>query len=83
MHEQFTTLMNAPMQVCGDRFPAPASGDYGPYGSGLIVRGRILSQADYLEALQERLKKTLAAFADGWVPIAFQAGKQDLPGAPA
>ena len=43
----------APMPVWGDRFLSSASDDYGPYGSELIVRGRILSLVNYLQAIQQ------------------------------
>ena len=43
----------APMPVWGDKFLSSASDDYGPYGSELIVRGRILSLLNYLQTIQE------------------------------
>lgn len=41
-----------PMPVWGDRFSGQIE-NAGPYGSEVIVRGRILSLAYYLESLQE------------------------------
>src|SRR6056297_173909 len=41
-----------PMPVWGSRFEADLE-DSGPYGAEVIVRGRILSIAYYLETLQE------------------------------
>lgn len=43
----------APMPVWGERFTAAVGEDYGPYGSELVVRGRILSLVTYLESVQE------------------------------
>ena len=43
----------APMPVWGERFKAAAGDDFGPYGSELVVRGRILSLVTYLETVQE------------------------------
>ncbi len=43
----------APMPVWGERFSAAAADDFGPYGSELVVRGRILSLVTYLESIQE------------------------------
>jgi mono/diheme cytochrome c family protein len=42
-----------PMPVWGDRFKAEAMPDAGKYGAELIVRGRILSIAYFLEAIQK------------------------------
>ncbi|MGP1357273.1 c-type cytochrome [Roseicyclus sp.] len=41
------------MPVWGDRFMASAIEDSGRYGAEIIVRGRILSIARYLESIQE------------------------------
>ena len=41
------------MPVWGERFIASEIGDAGPYGAEVIVRGRILSLARYLESIQE------------------------------
>lgn len=41
------------MPVWGERFMASEIGDAGPYGAEVIVRGRILSLARYLESIQE------------------------------
>ncbi len=41
------------MPVWGDRFKASATADAGPYAAEIIVRGRILSLAKYLESVQE------------------------------
>jgi hypothetical protein len=44
----------APMPVWGDRFMAQTDDrGYGPYGSELVVRGRILSLVEYLQSIQE------------------------------
>jgi hypothetical protein len=43
----------APMPVWGERFSTAAEDDFGPYGSELVVRGRILSLVTYLESIQE------------------------------
>jgi hypothetical protein len=43
----------APMPVWGERFEASAKDQYGPYGTELMVRGRILSLVNYLETIQE------------------------------
>lgn len=42
-----------PMPVWGDRFKAEAAPGAGEYGAELIVRGRVLSIAYYLESLQQ------------------------------
>ncbi|MEH6740875.1 MAG: cytochrome c [Sulfitobacter sp.] len=42
----------SPMPVWGERFKAAVGDDYGPYGSELVVRGRILSLVNYLETVQ-------------------------------
>lgn len=42
-----------PMPVWGDRFTAEATPVAGEYGAELIVRGRILALATYLETLQQ------------------------------
>lgn len=42
-----------PMPVYGAIFEAEEAGDFGPYGSVAVTRGRILSIAYFLEALQE------------------------------
>lgn len=41
-----------PMPVWGQQFEVEAAG-YGPYGGEAVVRGRVLSIAYYLEAIQE------------------------------
>jgi len=41
------------MPIWGERFMANEIGDAGPYGAEVIVRGRILSLAHYLESLQD------------------------------
>jgi len=41
------------MPVWGDRFATQAGTDYGPYGSELYVRGRVMALADYLEGIQQ------------------------------
>lgn len=41
------------MPVWGERFMASEIGDGGPYGGEVIVRGRILSLARYLESIQD------------------------------
>lgn len=41
------------MPIWGERFMASEIEDAGPYGAEVIVRGRILSLAHYLEAIQE------------------------------
>lgn len=41
-----------PMPVWGQQFEVEAE-DYGPYGGEVVVRGRILSIAYYLESIQE------------------------------
>lgn len=41
-----------PMPVWGDRFKASLD-DVGPYGAEVVVRGRILSLAYYLQSLQQ------------------------------
>lgn len=43
----------APMPVWGERFSAAVGDDFGPHGSELVVRGRILSLVNYLETVQE------------------------------
>ncbi|PXW68058.1 cytochrome c [Loktanella sp. PT4BL] len=43
----------SPMPVWGERFSVAAADDYGPYGSELMVRGRILSLVTYVESIQE------------------------------
>lgn len=42
-----------PMPVWGDRFKASAVESAGEYGAELVVRGRILSIAYYLESIQK------------------------------
>jgi mono/diheme cytochrome c family protein len=42
-----------PMPVWGDRFKAEAMPDAGKYGAELVVRGRILSIAYFLESIQK------------------------------
>ncbi|SNX67614.1 hypothetical protein SAMN05878503_101251 [Cereibacter ovatus] len=42
-----------PMPIWGERYKATAEPITGPYGSELIVRGRILSLVLYLESIQE------------------------------
>lgn len=42
-----------PMPVWGDRFKAQAVPDAGEYGAELIVRGRVLSIAYFLESIQQ------------------------------
>lgn len=41
------------MPVWGDRFKADVGDSGGPYGSELIVRGRLLSLVYYLDSIQE------------------------------
>lgn len=41
------------MPVWGERFMASEAGAAGPFGGEIIVRGRILSLARYLESIQE------------------------------
>ncbi|MBF9059836.1 c-type cytochrome [Rhodobacterales bacterium HKCCSP123] len=41
------------MPVWGDRFEASAASDAGDYGTEVMVRGRILALATYLEAIQQ------------------------------
>lgn len=41
------------MPIWGERFMANEIGDAGPYGAEVIVRGRILSLARYLESIQD------------------------------
>jgi len=41
------------MPVWGERFMANEIDDAGPYGAEVIVRGRMLSLAQYLESIQE------------------------------
>lgn len=41
------------MPIWGDRFQAAAVHDAGDYGAELVVRGRILALAQYLESIQE------------------------------
>ncbi|MCE6953257.1 cytochrome c [Cereibacter sphaeroides] len=42
-----------PMPIWGDRYKPQAFEDRGPYGSELVIRGRILSLVLYLQTLQE------------------------------
>jgi mono/diheme cytochrome c family protein len=42
-----------PMPVWGDRFDAEVAESAGPYGSELVIRGRVLALATYLESIQE------------------------------
>lgn len=42
-----------PMPVWGDRFETEASDMAGPYGAELMVRGRVLALATYLESIQQ------------------------------
>jgi mono/diheme cytochrome c family protein len=42
-----------PMPVWGERFSTSAGENYGPYGTELMVRGRIGVLVDYLETIQE------------------------------
>lgn len=42
-----------PMPVWGDRFNAEAGDAGGTYGNELMVRGRVLALATYLESVQE------------------------------
>lgn len=42
-----------PMPIWGELFKAPLLEERGPYGSEVVVRGRILSIAYYLESIQE------------------------------
>jgi hypothetical protein len=42
-----------PMPVWGDRFEATAASEAGDYGAEVMVRGRILALATYLEAIQQ------------------------------
>jgi mono/diheme cytochrome c family protein len=41
------------MPVWGERFIASEIEDRGPYGAEIVVRGRVLSLARYLESIQE------------------------------
>lgn len=41
------------MPIWGERFMANEIGDAGPYGAEVIVRGRVLSLAHYLESIQD------------------------------
>lgn len=41
------------MPVWGERFKATEINDSGPYGAEVIVRGRILALAQYLESIQD------------------------------
>jgi mono/diheme cytochrome c family protein len=41
------------MPVWGDRFEASAASEAGDYGAEVLVRGRILSLATHLQAIQE------------------------------
>jgi len=43
----------SPMPVWGDRFTAEALPEAGAYGAELVVRGRILSIAYFLESIQK------------------------------
>ncbi|TCO69428.1 hypothetical protein EV655_11559 [Rhodovulum euryhalinum] len=42
-----------PMPIWGDLFKTPLVGGMGDYGAEVIVRGRVLSIAYYLESIQE------------------------------
>jgi mono/diheme cytochrome c family protein len=42
-----------PMPVWGDRFDAEVGEEAGPYGGELVVRGRVLALATYLQSIQE------------------------------
>lgn len=42
-----------PMPVWGDRFEAEAVPQAGQYGAELLVRGRVLALATYLESIQQ------------------------------
>lgn len=42
-----------PMPVWGGRFDAEIGDSAGPYGSELLIRGRVLALATYLESIQE------------------------------
>ncbi|MGC9420488.1 MAG: c-type cytochrome, partial [Rhodovulum sp.] len=42
-----------PMPVWGDRFKAEAESSRGEYGAELMVRGRVLAIAQYLESVQQ------------------------------
>lgn len=42
-----------PMPIWGELFKAPLSSEFGPYSAEIMVRGRILSIAYYLESIQE------------------------------
>jgi mono/diheme cytochrome c family protein len=43
----------SPMPVWGDRYSDSAADTYGPYGTEVVTRGRILSLVYYLESIQE------------------------------
>lgn len=43
----------SPMPIWGDRFEVRAAAEAGDYGAEVIVRGRILSLATHLEAIQQ------------------------------
>jgi len=42
-----------PMPVWGNQYEAEAAETAGPYGTELVVRGRVLSLADYLQSIQQ------------------------------
>jgi hypothetical protein len=42
-----------PMPVWGDRFDAEVGEEAGAYGGELVVRGRVLALATYLQSIQE------------------------------
>ncbi|SIO54796.1 Cytochrome C oxidase, cbb3-type, subunit III [Rhodovulum sp. ES.010] len=42
-----------PMPIWGDRFKAKAAPEAGDYGAELVVRGRVLALAQYLQSIQK------------------------------
>jgi len=42
-----------PMPIWGERFSEASKDQYGPYGTELMVRGRIAVLVDYLQSIQE------------------------------
>lgn len=42
-----------PMPVWGDRFSSDVGKSAGPYGAEVLVRGRVLTLAEYLESIQQ------------------------------
>lgn len=48
-----TTGHGFPMPVWGDRYAAEVGASAGTFGAELVVRGRVLALATYLESIQE------------------------------